>query len=273
MKSFALIALVGSVFATMLGWAIPLLSAKPDRFQLALRLLDQGVPDQAVHLFQRADWRGVAQYRAQRYRRALGDFLQRENVTNLYNLGNAYARLKEWTGAKAAYESALRLDPSHEDARFNLDLVTRAEALELKMVEDSRSSVVAGSWKDGNRETPAMAGADSDNVEQGVPEGGAFRPAEDTAEATGKSDVEGRSGDIGEFRNAQAGIASGPSEQTQSEGELTGASASLLLRQSRQNAELLLRAIVDKPARVLRARLATAHRLRSGGDLQPGAAR
>ncbi len=273
MKSFALIALGGSLLATLLGWAIPLLSAKPDRFALGLRLLEQGKPDHAVHLFQRADWRGVAQYRAQRYRRALGDFLQRENVSNLYNVGNAYALLKEWTGAKAAYERALRLDPSHEDARFNLDLVLRAEAMELKMVEDSRSSVVAGSWKDGNQDTPATTGTDSNNVEQGVPEGGAFRPAEDKAEATGKSDVEGRSGDIADFRNAQAGIATGSSEQTQSEGELTGASASLLLRQSRQNAELLLRAIVDKPARVLRARLAAAHRLRNGSDPQPGVVR
>ena len=263
MKSFALIALCGSFLAGLLAWAVPLLASKPDRFQLALRLMDQDKPDQAVHLFESPEWRGIAQYRAQRYRRSLGDFLERENVVNLYNLGNAYARLKEWSGAKAAFERVLRLDPAHEDALFNLDLVRRAEALELAMLEESRHSTQLGHWKDGNRELPAPEEADSNTAEEGMPEGGAFRPAAEDAEASGKSDREGRAGEIAEFRNAQAGIATGTSEDSQSDGELTGSGASLLLRQSSQNVELLLRSIKDNPKRVLRARLAAAYKSRT----------
>ncbi len=263
MKSFALIALCGSVLASLLAWAVPLLVSKPDRFQLALRLMDQGKPDLALHLFESPEWRGVAQYRAQRYRRSLGDFLERENVVNLYNLGNAYARLKEWAGAKAAFERALRLDPAHQDAQFNLDLVRRAESLELAMLEDSRTSTKLGHWKEGNRELPAPEEADSNAVEEGIPQGGAFRPAAEDAEASGKSDREGRAGEIAEFKNAQAGVATGSPEDTRSDGELTGSGASLLLRQSSQNAEVLLRSITDNPALVLRARLAAAYKSRT----------
>lgn len=40
-----------------------------------------------------------------------------------YNLGNANYRLKQHGQAVLAYERALRLDPKHEDARFNLELL------------------------------------------------------------------------------------------------------------------------------------------------------
>jgi len=263
MKSFALIALCGSMVASLLAWAMPLLTSKPDRFQLALQLLDQDKPDKAVHLFEIPEWRGVAQYKAQRYRRALGEFLERETVVNLYNLGNAYAKLKEWAGAKAAFERALRLDPAHEDAKFNLELVLRAEALELAMLEESRESTQLGNWKDGNSEQLAAEDTNSNIVEEGIPEGGAFRPAAEDAEASGKSDREGRNGEIAKFENAQAGIASGSPVDPQSDGELTGSGASLLLRQSRQNVDILLGRITDDPERVLRARLVAAFKNRS----------
>lgn len=40
-----------------------------------------------------------------------------------YNLGNAQFRLKQYAPAVLAYERALWLDPSNEDARFNLELL------------------------------------------------------------------------------------------------------------------------------------------------------
>lgn len=40
-----------------------------------------------------------------------------------YNLGNAYYRLDEKAKAVLAYERALRLDPGHTDARFNLEIL------------------------------------------------------------------------------------------------------------------------------------------------------
>lgn len=263
MKAFTLLTVGGLILATLLAWTIPQLTAKPDRFELGLRLLEQDKAEQAVHLFDSPEWRGVAQYRAQRYRRSVAEFFQSKDVANFYNLGNAYAQVHEWAGATAAYERALRLDAGHADAQFNLDLVRRAEALELALLDESRESRAVGNWQDGDREIPTPADINSSNLEQGTPEGGAFRPAAADAEASGESELEGRTGDAATARDAKASIASGSPEDAQSEGELTGAGASVLLRQSRQNAELLLRTIEDKPERVLRARLAAAHKQRT----------
>jgi len=267
MKSFALLSVCGFVLASLLAWLIPQLTAKPDRFELALRLLDQDQSDQAVHLFDAAEWRGVAQYRSKRYRRALAEFFQHENVANYYNMGNAYARLHEWAGAKSAYERALRLDAGHVDALFNLDLVKRAEALELALLNESRDSSAMGNWQDGDREIPSPADIDSNNLEQGTPQGGAFRPASADAQASGESELEGRTGDAALFRDAKSGIASGAPRDSQTESELTGVGASNLLRHSQQNAEVLLRSFTDKPERVLRARLIAAHKQRSQSAL------
>ena len=64
-------------------------------------------------------------------------------------------------------------------------------------------------------------------------------------------------------------MASGSSEDTPNQGELTGAGASMLLRHSHQDAELLLRSIADKPERVLRARLLASHKQRTMPALKP----
>ncbi|MEL6307424.1 MAG: tetratricopeptide repeat protein, partial [Chloroflexota bacterium] len=41
-----------------------------------------------------------------------------------YNLGNMYYEVENFDSAKAAYQEALRTDPTHDDARYNLEVVT-----------------------------------------------------------------------------------------------------------------------------------------------------
>ncbi|MEL6405167.1 MAG: tetratricopeptide repeat protein [Chloroflexota bacterium] len=41
-----------------------------------------------------------------------------------YNLGNMYYEVENFDSAKAAYQEALRTDPTHNDARYNLEVVT-----------------------------------------------------------------------------------------------------------------------------------------------------
>ncbi|MFK7853501.1 MAG: tetratricopeptide repeat protein [Granulosicoccus sp.] len=263
MKSLFPMVLIGFVLATGLAWSIPKLAAKPNRFDVAMHLLAEGHPDQAVHLFQRSQWRGVAQYRNKRYRRAISEFFQQQDLVNFYNLGNAYAQVHEWAAAKTAYERALRLDPGHEDAQFNLELVRQAEELEKALLEESRDTRKLGSQQDGDQELPTPQDENSDNIKQGTPEGGVFRPAAESAQATAESQTEGRLGEEANIEQAQAGIAPGAQESTQSDGDLTGSSSSSLLRESHRNLEILLSAITDNPERVLRARLVAVHKSRT----------
>lgn len=59
-----------------------------------------------------------------------------------YNLGNCYYRLKDYARAVLHYQRALRLDPSNDDAEFNLQLV------QAKLADrfDSPSEMFFVSW-------------------------------------------------------------------------------------------------------------------------------
>jgi tetratricopeptide (TPR) repeat protein len=75
---------------------------------------------------------GVARYRQHRYEDAVRDFDRAERLLQAasdraranFNRGNAHAALGELDDALEGYKAALRLDPSDDDARYNLAIVT-----------------------------------------------------------------------------------------------------------------------------------------------------
>ncbi|HEX7027748.1 MAG TPA: VWA domain-containing protein [Gammaproteobacteria bacterium] len=95
--------------------------------QRGARKLDEGNAQQAAALFDDPQWRGVAQYRAGNYEAAVETLDGIETADALYNKGNALARLGRTPEAVAAYEQALKLDPKHEDARHNRDLLLKQQ--------------------------------------------------------------------------------------------------------------------------------------------------
>jgi len=79
--------------------------------------------ERASELFRHPEWRAAAQYRAGDYgasAETLGDV---ESPDAHYNRGNALARAGSIPEAIQAYERALELEPNHEDALFNRDLL------------------------------------------------------------------------------------------------------------------------------------------------------
>ena len=248
--------------AAVLAWLLPQLSRQPTPFDVALDLLESERASEAVHLFEDPAWRGVAEYRAGRYRRALGEFIRTETPLTLYNIGNAYAKLQEWSGAKAAYRKALRLDPGHEDARHNLALVQRAEELERRLLAERRGEKLLGRWRDGTRDQPRRGEGAGNQTEQGKASDGAKRPAAARVDQGGASDRPGLLGDRALSDTKLGGPAEVETAGARSAEGLSGARAFDLRRESAQKAEILLREIADDPARVLAARLRMAHRLR-----------
>ncbi|TDJ32528.1 MAG: VWA domain-containing protein [Gammaproteobacteria bacterium] len=93
------------------------------RDQQAQRQLDEGNAMEAGELFKHPGWQAVAKYRAGEYGPSAAGFAGQEGIDNLYNLGNAMARLGELETAIDAYEQVLEFDPDMEDALYNRDLL------------------------------------------------------------------------------------------------------------------------------------------------------
>lgn len=77
----------------------------------------------AAELFENPEWRSAAQYRAEQFEASAASLANVDSAEGHYNRGNALAKAGQLPAAIAAYDRALELDPSHEDARYNRDLV------------------------------------------------------------------------------------------------------------------------------------------------------
>jgi Ca-activated chloride channel homolog len=88
--------------------------------------LMRGDAAQASKLFDDPAWRAAAEYRAGKYAASAQTLDGRDSADAHYNRGNALAKAGDLDAAIAAYQRALELDPGHEDARYNLDLLQRA---------------------------------------------------------------------------------------------------------------------------------------------------
>lgn len=95
--------------------------------QQGYRALRGGEPERAATLFENDEWRSVAQYRSGDYPGALAGFQSNPGTTSRYNEANSLARLGDYEGAIERYNQVLAVQPDHEDALFNKDLVERLQ--------------------------------------------------------------------------------------------------------------------------------------------------
>jgi len=109
------------------------------RNQQGQRQLEEGVAADAAVLFEDPEWRAVAQYRAQDYAASASAFAEREDTRSLYNLGNAMARQGEFESAIDAYEQVLEIDPDHEDAKYNRELLQQVQEQQQNQDEQQSS--------------------------------------------------------------------------------------------------------------------------------------
>jgi Ca-activated chloride channel homolog len=100
--------------------------------QRAARLLVEKKYADAEKTFTRPDWQAVAAYRGTNYTKASKQFKTLGGVLGLYNQGNALAYLGQYKEAIQAYDKALKINPKHQDAQYNRDLLK-------KLLEENKS--------------------------------------------------------------------------------------------------------------------------------------
>ncbi|RDH81595.1 MAG: hypothetical protein DIZ80_16110 [endosymbiont of Galathealinum brachiosum] len=89
--------------------------------------LQQGNIEQAAELFNNPEWKSAAQYKAGEYQQS-ADLLKNIDTADAnYNRGNALAKTGNLQAAIKAYDRTLEIDSQHEDAKFNKQLLKKAQ--------------------------------------------------------------------------------------------------------------------------------------------------
>ncbi|MBQ1612304.1 MAG: VWA domain-containing protein [Alphaproteobacteria bacterium] len=95
--------------------------------QDAARAFAAGDYATAANKFSVTDWKAAASYRNRDYHAAESLYRQGEGIENMYNLGNALAKSGKIEDAIKQYEEVLKINPEHEDAKFNLEYLKQQQ--------------------------------------------------------------------------------------------------------------------------------------------------
>lgn len=95
--------------------------------QDAARAFATGDYATAANKFSVTDWKAAASYRNRDYHAAESLYRQGDGVENMYNLGNALAKSGKIEDAIKQYEEVLKINPEHEDAKFNLEYLKQQQ--------------------------------------------------------------------------------------------------------------------------------------------------
>jgi Ca-activated chloride channel family protein len=118
-------------------WSLPLLLILPPapaeaglwddlwltRDQQAMTALEKGEAGEAAELFEDSQWKGSALYQSDSFADAGNQFATLDSSDSRYNLGNALAKQGRYEEAIEAYSQSLSIEPDHEDAAFNKQLL------------------------------------------------------------------------------------------------------------------------------------------------------
>lgn len=96
------------------------------RDQQGRKAYEQKDYERAAELFENAEWKAVAQYKAQQAELAAKTLQGAKSTDALYNRGNAEAKSGKLKEAIKTYEEVLKRDPSHQDAKDNKQIVEAA---------------------------------------------------------------------------------------------------------------------------------------------------
>lgn len=210
----------------------------------------------AASLFESPGWQGAASYRAENYESAIAAYSALDTPDGHYNRGNALALTGNYAEAIAAYELTLAVDPEHEDAIFNKEIVE--QLLEQQQSEQGES-------QEGNNESEQ---SDQNSDQQ----------SEQDQENSEQQDQESQEGDENQQQDQQQNEAPEDQENSESNSEQnTPSQNSNEEFEEQQSLEQWLRRIEDDPGELLERKFryqyrqrqlnGTANSLQDGGQI------
>ena len=141
------------------------------RDQQAQNSFQQQQYGQAAKQFDDPEWKAAAQYKAGNFAQAAESLQGIQTSDALYNRGNALAKAGQLQEALQAYQQALAIDPKHEDAGHNKELVEKQlkkqpRQNKQQQGDDQSSQQNSQSQEQQKQEDQQSAGSDKENTEQ-----------------------------------------------------------------------------------------------------------
>lgn len=115
--------------------------------QRAAKLLNQEKPAEAAELFDNKQWKAASHYKNKQYQKSIDSLKDVSTADSHYNKGNAYAQLGENEKAIEEYSTALKLDPKHEDALFNKELLNKKQENKKQQQQKNKDNNKSGKDK------------------------------------------------------------------------------------------------------------------------------
>lgn len=168
--------------------------------QQAAQLMKNGDYQTAANRFKQAEWSAVAHYRHGDYAKSIEQLNEKNDVTSLYNKGNALALNGNLEQAIDTYHQVLTLSANHEDAIHNKqileDLVRQQNNQEQpKQQENSNKSGPQDQVQ--QQEKSASPSQPSNNNEQQSKQQSSQAESEQTSQQTSPSKTGSTKGDNG----------------------------------------------------------------------------
>jgi Ca-activated chloride channel family protein len=139
--------------------------------QQAQQAFNQQQYDQAATQFQSPEWQAAAQYKAEKYQQAAETLqpLEQQSADVYYNQATALAKAGQLEQALKTYQKALQLNPQHQDALYNKNLVEEAlqkQQQDQKQDKDKRQSDSAKQKQSDDKDSKSSEQSDNQQAQQ-----------------------------------------------------------------------------------------------------------
>jgi len=128
--------------------------------------LNNGDAKLAADLFNNPQWKSAAQYKAGEYQEAAELLKGIDSPEAHYNRGNALAKAGNFNEAIKAYNRSLQLEPDHEDAKYNKQLLEKAQQEQEKQQENNSNNDQSDESKSDSNEDNKQQSADNSEQKQ-----------------------------------------------------------------------------------------------------------
>lgn len=218
--------------------------------QQAQRELREGDAEAAAALFDDPVWRAVARYRSGDYQDSAAGFSGQTDLDNLYNYGNALAKMGEFEAAIQAYDRVLELDPDAEDASYNRDLLQ--DLMEQQDAQSGQQGDEQQSAEEGGGAQQSEGSSESDEASQEGTDGSPGNESPETETSAREQEVSDE--DLEALEQELQRAAEEAEQQAEGEPQMSEAQAAAQRREQEQQQamEQWLRRIPDDPGGLLR---------------------